>query len=620
MSNKMNQQPRKRGPMGRMGRGMQPGEKPKDLKKSIKQLAQYIGKYKIAIFIVMICAACSTVFNVAGPKILGKATTALSEGLMEKIRGTGSIDFARIGTILLFVLGLYLMSALFSFIQGWIMTGVSMKVTYKLREQTFAKLERLPLSYFDHTTYGEVLSYMTNDIETINQTLNQSLTQIVTSVTTLVGIIVMMFSINWVMTLVTLCILPLSALFISLVVKHSQKYFRAQQTQLGHINGRIEEVYTGHNIVQAFGREEDEFAEFDKYNRQLYGSAFKSQFFSGMMQPIMLFIGNLGYVAVCILGGWMASNGSITVGDIQAFIQYVRQFNQPISQVANMSNIIQMTMAASERVFNFLESPEEVPDAEDALPALENSGAVDFDHIHFGYDADKPVINDFTAHVKPGSKVAIVGPTGAGKSTIIKLLMRFYDIDSGSITVGEHDIRDFKRSDLRRMFGMVLQDTWLYNGTIADNIRYGRLDATDEEVRAAARAAHADHFIRTLPEGYDTVLNEEADNISQGQKQLLTIARAVLADPQVLILDEATSSVDTRTELQIQKAMDRLMEGRTSFIIAHRLSTIKNADNIFVLNHGDIVEQGSHQALLAKGGFYADLYNSQFEVEEELAS
>ena len=430
----------------------------------------------------------------------------------------------------------------------------------------------------------------------------------------------MMFSINWVMTLVTLCILPLSALFISLVVKHSQKYFRAQQTQLGHINGRIEEVYTGHNIVQAFGREEDEFAEFDKYNRQLYGSAFKSQFFSGMMQPIMLFIGNLGYVAVCILGGWMASNGSITVGDIQAFIQYVRQFNQPISQVANMSNIIQMTMAASERVFNFLESPEEVPDAEDALPALENSGAVDFDHIHFGYDADKPVINDFTAHVKPGSKVAIVGPTGAGKSTIIKLLMRFYDIDSGSITVGEHDIRDFKRSDLRRMFGMVLQDTWLYNGTIADNIRYGRLDATDEEVCAAARAAHADHFIRTLPEGYDTVLNEEADNISQGQKQLLTIARAVLADPQVLILDEATSSVDTRTELQIQKAMDRLMEGRTSFIIAHRLSTIKNADNIFVLNHGDIVEQGSHQALLAKGGFYADLYNSQFEVEEELAS
>mgnify|MGYP003589359362 CR=1 FL=1 len=620
MSNEMNQQPRKRGPMGRMGRGMQPGEKPKDLKKSIKQLAQYIGKYKIAIFIVMICAACSTVFNVAGPKILGKATTALSEGLMEKIRGTGSIDFARIGTILLFVLGLYLMSALFSFIQGWIMTGVSMKVTYKLREQTFAKLERLPLSYFDHTTYGEVLSYMTNDIETINQTLNQSLTQIVTSVTTLVGIIVMMFSINWVMTLVTLCILPLSALFISLVVKHSQKYFRAQQTQLGHINGRIEEVYTGHNIVQAFGREEDEFAEFDKYNRQLYGSAFKSQFFSGMMQPIMLFIGNLGYVAVCILGGWMASNGSITVGDIQAFIQYVRQFNQPISQVANMSNIIQMTMAASERVFNFLESPEEVPDAEDALPALENSGAVDFDHIHFGYDADKPVINDFTAHVKPGSKVAIVGPTGAGKSTIIKLLMRFYDIDSGSITVGEHDIRDFKRSDLRRMFGMVLQDTWLYNGTIADNIRYGRLDATDEEVCAAARAAHADHFIRTLPEGYDTVLNEEADNISQGQKQLLTIARAVLADPQVLILDEATSSVDTRTELQIQKAMDRLMEGRTSFIIAHRLSTIKNADNIFVLNHGDIVEQGSHQALLAKGGFYADLYNSQFEVEEELAS
>ena len=600
---------------------MMPGDKAKDFKGSLGKLLSYLKPHTTAIVFVMIFAIASTVFNIVGPKILGQATTKIYEGVMGMITNSGSgIDFAAIGQILLFLVGLYLASMAFSAIQGWIMTGVSMKVTYKLREQTFAKLERLPLSYFDHTTYGEVLSYMTNDIETINQTLNQSLTQIVTSVTTLVRIIVMMFSINWVMTLVTLCILPLSALFISLVVKHSQKYFRAQQTQLGHINGRIEEVYTGHNIVQAFGREEDEFAEFDKYNRQLYGSAFKSQFFSGMMQPIMLFIGNLGYVAVCILGGWMASNGSITVGDIQAFIQYVRQFNQPISQVANMSNIIQMTMAASERVFNFLESPEEVPDAEDALPALENSGAVDFDHIHFGYDADKPVINDFTAHVKPGSKVAIVGPTGAGKSTIIKLLMRFYDIDSGSITVGEHDIRDFKRSDLRRMFGMVLQDTWLYNGTIADNIRYGRLDATDEEVCAAARAAHADHFIRTLPEGYDTVLNEEADNISQGQKQLLTIARAVLADPQVLILDEATSSVDTRTELQIQKAMDRLMEGRTSFIIAHRLSTIKNADNIFVLNHGDIVEQGSHQALLAKGGFYADLYNSQFEVEEELAS
>ena len=600
---------------------MMPGDKAKDFKGSLGKLLSYLKPHTTAIVFVMIFAIASTVFNIVGPKILGQATTKIYEGVMGMITNSGSgIDFAAIGQILLFLVGLYLASMAFSAIQGWIMTGVSMKVTYKLREQTFAKLERLPLSYFDHTTYGEVLSYMTNDIETINQTLNQSLTQIVTSVTTLVGIIVMMFSINWVMTLVTLCILPLSALFISLVVKHSQKYFRAQQTQLGHINGRIEEVYTGHNIVQAFGREEDEFAEFDKYNRQLYGSAFKSQFFSGMMQPIMLFIGNLGYVAVCILGGWMASNGSITVGDIQAFIQYVRQFNQPISQVANMSNIIQMTMAASERVFNFLESPEEVPDAEDALPALENSGAVDFDHIHFGYDADKPVINDFTAHVKPGSKVAIVGPTGAGKSTIIKLLMRFYDIDSGSITVGEHDIRDFKRSDLRRMFGMVLQDTWLYNGTIADNIRYGRLDATDEEVRAAALAAHADHFIRTLPEGYDTVLNEEADNISQGQKQLLTIARAVLADPQVLILDEATSSVDTRTELQIQKAMDRLMEGRTSFIIAHRLSTIKNADNIFVLNHGDIVEQGSHQVLLAKGGFYADLYNSQFEVEEELAS
>lgn len=497
------------------------------------------------------------------------------------------------------------------------MTGVSMKVTYKLRENTFAKINRLPFKYFDKTSYGEVLSFLTNDIETVNQTLNQSLTQIITSVATVIGILVMMFSISWQMTLVTLCIIPLSFVFIVLVVKRSQKYFSSQQEYLGHINGHIEEIYGGHSVVQAFNNEEEAYKTFEGLNNNLYGSAWKSQFLSSLMQPIMAFIGNLGYVAVCILGGYLAVNGRISVGDIQAFIQYVRQFNQPISQIANMSNIMQMTMAAAERVFTFLAEEEEVPDPQNPVSPADVQGNVTFDHVHFGYNPNKIIINDFSAQVKEGQKIAIVGPTGAGKTTIIKLLMRFYDVDSGAILVDGHNIKDFRRNDLRSLFGMVLQDTWLYNGTIADNIRYGRLDATDEEVQQAAVAAQVDHFVRTLPDGYSMVLNEEANNVSQGQKQLLTIARAILADPKILILDEATSSVDTRTEILIQKAMDNLMHGRTSFVIAHRLSTIKNADCIFVMKDGDIIEQGTHEELLARNGFYADLYNSQFEVEEE---
>ena len=609
----MNQQPRKRGPMGRMGRGMQPGEKPKDLKKSIKQLAQYIGKYKIAIFIVMICAACSTVFNVAGPKILGKATTALSEGLMEKIRGTGSIDFARIGTILLFVLGLYLMSALFSFIQGWIMTGVTQKVCYQLRKEISEKINRLPMNYFDTTTHGEVLSRVTNDVDTLSQSLNQSATQMITSVTTIIGVLIMMISISPLMTVIALLILPVSMVLISVIVKHSQKYFKSQQEYLGHINGQVEEVYGGHNIVKAFNKEEDVIREFDETNDILFRSAWKSQFLSGMMMPIMQFVGNLGYVAEVILGGYLAMKSVIEVGDIQSFIQYVRSFTQPIQQVAQVANMLQSTAAASERVFEFLEEKEEDQTVENPVCIDKLEGSVSFDHVHFGYNPDHTIINDFSVDVKPGQKVAIVGPTGAGKTTMIKLLMRFYDVGSGSIKVDGHDVRDFNRDDLRKMFGMVLQDTWLFKGSIEDNIRYGRLDATHEEVVEAAKAARAHRFIKTLPGGYQMELNEEASNVSQGQKQLLTIARAMLADPKILILDEATSSVDTRTEIQIQKAMDQLMKGRTSFVIAHRLSTIKDADVILVMNHGDIVEQGNHEELLAKGGFYADLYNSQFE-------
>lgn len=605
--------PKRRGPMGR-GPVMASGEKAKDFKGTLKKLLAYLKPHRVAVTFVVIFAIASTVFNIVGPKILGQATTKIFEGVMNMIANTGSgIDFEGIAKILLFLVGLYIISAVFSALQGFLMTGVSMKVTYKLRENTFAKINRLPFKYFDKTSYGEVLSFLTNDIETVNQTLNQSLTQIITSVATVIGILVMMFSISWQMTLVTLCIIPLSFVFIVLVVKRSQKYFSSQQEYLGHINGHIEEIYGGHSVVQAFNNEEEAYKTFEGLNNNLYGSAWKSQFLSSLMQPIMAFIGNLGYVAVCILGGYLAVNGRISVGDIQAFIQYVRQFNQPISQIANMSNIMQMTMAAAERVFTFLAEEEEVPDPQNPVSPADVQGNVTFDHVHFGYNPNKIIINDFSAQVKEGQKIAIVGPTGAGKTTIIKLLMRFYDVDSGAILVDGHNIKDFRRNDLRSLFGMVLQDTWLYNGTIADNIRYGRLDATDEEVQQAAVAAQVDHFVRTLPDGYSMVLNEEANNVSQGQKQLLTIARAILADPKILILDEATSSVDTRTEVRIQKAMDRLMEGRTSFIIAHRLSTIRDADLILVMKDGDIIEQGKHEELLERNGFYAELYNSQFE-------
>ena len=613
MSNKMNQQPRKRGPMGRMGRGMQPGEKPKDLKKSIKQLAQYIGKYKIAIFIVMICAACSTVFYVAGPKILGKATTALSEGLMEKIRGTGSIDFARIGTILLFVLGLYLMSALFSFIQGWIMTGVTQKVCYQLRKEISEKINRMPMKYFESRTYGEVLSRITNDVDTLGQGLNQSITTIITSLATLIGVLIMMLSISPLMTLIALVILPISMGLIGLVTKKSQKFFRAQQEYLGHINGQVEEVYGGHLVIKAFNREKDTIEEFEKTNNILYDSAWKSQFLSGMMQPIMMFVGNLGYACVALTGGLLAIKNVITIGDIQAFIQYVKNFTQPIQQIAQVINMVQSMSAASERVFEFLNEEEEDQIVENPAAIETVTGEVTFDHVHFGYNPEQIIINDFSAKVKPGQKTAIVGPTGAGKTTMVKLLMRFYDVNSGAILLNDHNIKDFNRRELRDAFGMVLQDTWLFKGTIMENIRYGRLDATDEEVIAAAKAARAHHFIQTLPGGYQMELNEDASNVSQGQKQLLTIARAILADNKILILDEATSSVDTRTEIEIQKAMDNLMKGRTSFVIAHRLSTIRDADLILVMKDGDIIEQGNHEELLAANGFYANLYNSQFE-------
>lgn len=605
----------------RMGRGGPPtaytGDKAKDIKGTLKKLINYLGSYKVAVLAVIIFAIASTVFTIVGPKILGLATTKIFEGVMAIIANTGGgIDFDYILKIIMILIAFYVVSAFFSFIQGYIMTGVSMKVTYKLRQDVFAKINRLPFKYFDKTSYGEVLSFMTNDIETVNQTLNQSLTQIITSVTTVLGILVMMLSISWQMTLVALLIIPVSMVFISFILKRSQRYFSSQQEYLGHINGHIEENFAGHDIVQAFNHEAETEAVFEGYNDHLYGSAWKSQFLSGLMMPIMNFIGNLGYVGVCILGGALAAAGTISVGDIQAFIQYVRQFTQPMTQIANISNILQMTVAAAERVFTFLEEPEEVEDIEHPLPVDKIQGEVTFDHVSFGYDPEKVIIRDFTASVRDGQKAAIVGPTGAGKTTMIKLLMRFYDVNSGAILIDGHNIKDFRRNDLRSLFGMVLQDTWLYNGTIADNIRYGRLDATDEEVIAAAKAAQVDHFVKTLPEGYNTVLGEDADNISQGQKQLLTIARVILADPEILILDEATSSVDTRTEVLIQKAMDKLMENRTSFIIAHRLSTIQNADNIFVMKDGDIIEQGNHQELLAAQGFYADLYNSQFAEED----
>ena len=593
-----------------MGRGMQPGEKPKDLKKSVKKLTQYIAKYKIGIFVVMLFAAFSTIFNVAGPKILGKATTALSEGLMKKIQGTGSIDFHKIGLILLIVLALYLASALFSFVQGWIMTGITQKVCYRLRREISEKINRMPMKYFESRTYGEVLSRITNDVDTLGQGLNQSITTIITSVATLIGVLVMMLSISPLMTLIALIILPISMGLIALVTRKSQKYFHAQQEYLGHINGQVEEVYGGHLVVKAFNHEKETIDEFQRTNRILYNSAWKSQFLSGMMQPIMMFVGNLGYACVALTGGLLAIKNVITIGDIQAFIQYVKNFTQPIQQIAQVINMVQSMSAASERVFEFLEEEEEIQLAEQPADISKVTGEVIFDHVGFGY---QPIIHDFSAHVEPGQKIAIVGPTGAGKTTMVKLLMRFYDVDRGSIRLNDRDIRDFNRRDLRDAFGMVLQDTWLFKGTIMENIRYGRLDATDEEVIAAAKAARAHHFIQTLPGGYQMELNEDASNVSQGQKQLLTIARAILADNKILILDEATSSVDTRTEIEIQKAMDNLMKGRTSFVIAHRLSTIRNADLILVMKDGDIIEQGDHDTLLAANGFYANLYNSQFE-------
>ena len=602
-------QPRRRGPMGR---GMQPGEKPKNLKKSLKTLVKYIAKYKAGIFVVMFCAVCSTVFTVAGPKILGKATTALSEGLMAKISGTGSIDFDKIGRILLIVLGLYLCSALFSFIQGWIMTGITQKVCYKLRQEISEKINRMPMKYFESRTYGEVLSRITNDVDTLGQGLNQSITTIITSVATLIGVLVMMLSISPLMTLIALVILPISLALISLVTKKSQKFFRAQQEYLGHINGQVEEVYGGHLVIKAFNREKDTIEEFEKTNKILYDSAWKSQFLSGMMQPIMMFVGNLGYASVALAGGMLAIKNVITIGDIQAFIQYVKNFTQPIQQIAQVINMVQSMSAASERVFEFLDEEEEQQVVENPADISKVTGEVSFENVHFGYNPEQIIINDFSAKVKPGQKIAIV-PTGAGKTTMVKLLMRFYDVNSGEIKLNGSNIKDFNRRELRDAFGMVLQDTWLFKGTIMENIRYGRLDATDEEVIAAAKAARAHHFIQTLPGGYQMELNEDASNVSQGQKQLLTIARAILADNKILILDEATSSVDTRTEIEIQKAMDNLMKGRTSFVIAHRLSTIRDADLILVMKDGDIIEQGNHDELLAANGFYANLYNSQFE-------
>lgn len=599
--------------MGGPGRGMMPGEKPKDFKNSIEKLVRYLGRYWYAIVAVMIFAAVSTVFSVAGPKIMARATNALVEGLGKKIAGTGSIDFTYIAKVLLFTLGLYICSAVFSFIQGMIMTGITQKTCYRMRKEISEKINRMPMKYFESRTYGEVLSRITNDVDTLGQSLNQSVTQIITSVATLVGTLVMMISISGIMTLISLVILPVSAILISFIIKHSQKYFRQQQEYLGHINGQVEEVYGGHLVVQAYNKQESTIKKFEDTNQILFQSAWKSQFLSGLMQPIMQFVGNLGYVGVAISGGLLAIRGTIGVGEIQAFIQYVRNFTQPIQQIAQVANMLQSMAAASERVFEFLDEEEEELTVEHAVHLDHVDGYVDFSHVSFGYNPGQIIIRDFSAHVTPGQKIAIVGPTGAGKTTMVKLLMRFYDVTGGEIQVDGHDIRDFNRQELRDAFGMVLQDTWLFKGSIMENIRYGRLDATDEEVIEAAKAAHAHHFIQTLPGGYQMELNEDASNVSQGQKQLLTIARAILADNPVLILDEATSSVDTRTEVRIQKALDNLMRGRTSFIIAHRLSTIRNADLILVMKDGDIIEQGTHEQLLAQKGFYADLYNSQFE-------
>lgn len=590
-----------------------PAEKAKDFKGTIKKLMSFAKVYTLQIAMVMVFAIGSTIFTIAGPKILGKATTELGKGLGKMIAGTGGINFHRIGVILGILLGMYAVSALFSFIQGWLMTGVSQKMCYNLRDAISKKLNRLPISYYESRNVGEILSRITNDVDTLQMSLNQCITQLITSVTTVIGILIMMLSISPIMTLIAIVILPLSGMMVGLVVKKSQKYFVAQQKYLGKINGQIEEVYSGQNIVKAFNREDIVLDEFDKTNEVLYKSAWKSQFLSGMMQPIMSFISNLGYVAVAVVGGFLVINHTIEIGDIQSFIQYVRSFTQPIAQLAQVSNMFQSMVAAAERVFELLDEPEEELYVENPVKLDNVEGNVTFDHVSFGYKPDKIIIHDFSCEVKPGQTVAIVGPTGAGKTTMVKLLMRFYDANTGSIKVDGHDIKDFNRYDLRDNFGMVLQDTWLFKGTIMENIRYGRLDATDEEVIAAAKAAHAHHFIKTLPDGYQMELNEDASNVSQGQKQLLTIARAILADKKILILDEATSSVDTRTESRIQKAMANLMRGRTSFVIAHRLSTIKDADMILVMKDGDIIEQGNHEELIAKNGFYASLYNSQFE-------
>ena len=611
-----NKPPRMRGhgPMGGPG-GRGPVEKAKDVKGTTKKLGQRLSSYKIAIIIVMIFAIGSTIFSIVGPKILGNATTEIYTGLMNKINRTGGIDFAKIGKIILFALGLYGVSALFSMIQSYIMAGVAQKVTYKIRNELTEKINKLPMKYFDKRTNGEVLSIITNDVDTLSTGLNQSITQIITSIFTIIGILVMMISISWEMTIVSLLILPISGVILKKVIGKSQKYFVKQQEYLGHVNGQVEEVYGGHNIVKVFGREEQAIKEFEKENEELYKSGWRSQFLSGLMHPLMNFVGNVGYVAVAILGGYFAVKGRIKVGNIQSFIQYNKQFTQPIGQVAQISSTIQSMIAAAERIFEFLGEPEEVEDVKNPVSTEGLKGNIEFKNVHFGYDPEKIIINDFNAKVKDGQKIAIVGPTGAGKTTMVKLLMRFYDVNSGEILLDGYNIKDFKRGELRKMFGMVLQDTWLFGGTIKENIKYSNPDATDSDVIKAAKAAHIHHYIKTLSKGYDAKINEESTNISAGQKQLLTIARVILADPKILILDEATSSIDTRTEQQIQAAMDNLMEGRTSFIIAHRLSTIKNADLILVMDHGDIVEQGTHEELLAKGesGFYYKLYNSQFE-------
>jgi len=616
--NKSAQARRGRGPMGGGPMAMMGGDKPKNFKGTIKKLLGYLKQYNLIILFVLVIAAASAAFSILGPRIIGNAIDDVIKGILAKIGGTGEIDFGKIGNTILLLVGLYFASAFLMYIQGWIMTNISMKITYRFRRDISDKIHRMPLKYFERVNHGEVLSRITNDVDTVSQTLNQSLSQIITSVTTVIGVLIMMFSISWQLALVVMCVIPASFIFIILIVKQSQKYFKNQQKFLGHVNGHVEEMYGGHLVMKAFNGEERSIKKFDEFNQELYKSAWKSQFLSGMIMPIMNIIGNMGYVAVCIVGGLLASgtNPVVTIGNIATFMNYVRNFTQPISQLANTSNILQQTAAAAERVFEFLEEAEEIPDNAKAVKIEDFKGNVEFRDVHFGYNEDKIIINDFSAIIKPGQRVAIVGPTGAGKTTMVKLLLRYYDVNSGAILVDGVDIRDMRREDLRSSFGMVLQDAWLYNGSIMENIRYGRLDATDEEVIEAAKAAYVHNFVMTLPNGYNMELNEEVSNVSQGQKQLLTIARAILADPKILILDEATSSVDTRTEVRIQKAMEKLMQNRTSFVIAHRLSTIRDADLILVMKDGDIVEQGKHEELLEKKGFYYELYNSQFEVEE----